>query len=67
MVEDDGRLSSFQSKAEESLGLITSEKTTMNTFVFVRQKRKKVVKSLVRTDDDEVNTNRESNALEIIL
>ena len=38
----------------------------MNTFVFVRQKTEKVVKSLVRTDDDEVNTNRESNALEIL-
>ena len=39
----------------------------MNSFVFVRKKSEKVVKSLVRTDDDEVNTNRESNALEIIL
>ena len=39
----------------------------MNTFAFVRQKSEKVVKSLVRTDDDEVNTNQESIALKIIL
>ena len=67
MKKDDRRLSNFQSRTEESLGLITSNKTTMNTFVFVRQKSEKVFKSLVRTDDDEVNTNRESNALEIML
>jgi hypothetical protein len=47
----DGRLV-FQSKTEESLGLITSEKTTINTLFCEKKKCNKVAKSLVRTDND---------------
>jgi hypothetical protein len=47
----DGRLV-FQSRTEESLGLITSEKTTISTSVFDKKKCNKVVKSLERTDNE---------------
>jgi hypothetical protein len=42
----------FQTETEDSLGLITSKETTINTFVFEKKMCDKVVKFLVRTDND---------------